>query len=347
MSNDIIPTNLTVPAHLANRVGSASSLGAAMSGGISDGVIIPRISLKGARFRIKEGKSEVVLPDHKLRAIIVGANPKLSKSYYAKTWKPDDEPAKPDCFSTMGDAPDAEAENPQSQSCATCPHAVWGSKITENGQKTKACSDFKRLAVVAADDPSGTIYMLQVTPAALRGLNDYHKELSMRGIPAEVVVTELSFDPDASFPKLQFAFGGWIDAPTQAVVDTLFGSAAVLEVTGENIKAAPPPLEVAKPVLVTYTPSSPPPPTPLQAAPATQPSQQVAYPASLVTQQEPTTEKQKDEPPKRGFGAAKAIEPTEVTPPRKAAAEPKPAQAASSKLLGDINDMLKDMDTDD
>ena len=82
--------------------------------------------------------------------IIVGANPALSKMYYAGKWDPDAEQKGPDCYSMNGLRPAADAKNKQSDLCSTCKHAAWGSKVSELGKEGKACSDSKRLAVVAA-----------------------------------------------------------------------------------------------------------------------------------------------------------------------------------------------------
>ena len=287
MSN-IIPANIQVPAHLAARVGAPSALAASLTGGLSSGEGFPRISIKGSRFRIVEGDAETVLDSTKLSVIIVGANPRLSKIWYAKQWTPDSDPSAPDCFSLDGIGPDPSATAPQNDLCASCPQNAWGSKVTPQGQQIKACADQKRLAVVAADDPTGPVYLLQVTPAALKGLNQYQKELSVRGIPPEVVKTTVSFDTDASFPKLKFSFGGFIEADTQEVVDALFGSAQVKEITGEVARTP-----VAVPQIAA--PSAPKPavkavaPAPV-AAPVEAPTP--AAPAPATT-------------PKRGFGAAK------------------------------------------
>ena len=236
MSN-IVPVNIQVPAHLASRVGVPSILGAALTGGLSSGVDFPRISIKASRFRIKEGDTETVLDSTNLDVVVVGANPRLSKTWYAKAWTKDAEPSAPDCYSLDGVSPDPEAEDPQNTLCASCPQNAWGSKVTDNGQQIKACSDNKRMAVVAADDASGPVYLLSVTPAALKGLNQYQKELSVRGIPPEIVKTRVSFDTDASFPKLKFTFGGFLDADVQEVVDGLFGSEQVKEIT--DIETSP------------------------------------------------------------------------------------------------------------
>lgn len=316
----LVPANIQIPAHLATRVGVPSALGAAITGGLSSGQSYPRISIKASRFRIVEGDTETVLDTTTLDVVIVGANPGLSKTWYAKKWDPNSEPAAPDCFSMDGISPDPESTLPQNDLCASCPQNAWGSKVTDNGQQVKACADQKRLAIVSADDPDGAVYLLQVTPAALKGLNQYHKELSMRGIPAEIVRTKISFDTDASFPKLTFAFNGFLDEQTQASVDKLFGSEQVLEITGQRttpapVPVAPKPKAVAAPVRVVETPAPAPAPA---AAPA-----------------------------KRGFGAAK---PAAAKPAKPVAAAPAPAPAAAdaaSSLADEIAALVGEVTADD
>lgn len=255
MSTQVALANIQIPAHLAARVGTQSVLNQALSGGLASGESIPRISIKGSRFRIVDGSTETVLESVSLDIVIVGANPKLSKTWYGKTWTPEAEPSAPDCFSLDGTHPDAASTEPQNDLCASCPQNAWGSRVTPQGKQIKACSDQKRLAVVAADDPTGSIYLLSVTPAALQGLGQYQKDLAVRGIPAEIVRTKVSFDTDASFPKLKFSFGGFLEEATQAEVDKLFGTEQVRTITGELRStpqpvpqvAAPKPAPVAKP----------------------------------------------------------------------------------------------------
>jgi hypothetical protein len=318
----IIPVNIKIPTHLANRVGSPSALAQSLTGGLSSGggESFPRISIKGARFRIIDGDTETVLDSTSLEVVIVGANPRLSKTWYAKQWTPDAEPSAPECFSLDGIGPDPQSTNPQNDLCASCPQNAWGSKVTPQGQQIKACADQKRLAVVAADDANGPIYLLQVTPAALKGLNQYQKELSVRGIPPEIVKTKVSFDTDASFPKLKFSFGGFLDEETQGVVDELFGSDKVKDITGE----------------IPRTPVSVP---------------KIAAPTKVsVKAVEPKPEPVVEEPPpppapstKRGFGAAKVEVKPKATAP-KAAPAPAPTASASSladeiaALVGEVSD---------
>lgn len=248
MANELVPTNIQIPAHLADRVGKPSALGDAMSGGISSGESFPRISIKGSRFRIVEGGVETTMDTMALEVIIVGANPGISKTWYAGAWDPNAEPTSPDCQSLSGISPDADSSNPQNDLCATCPQNAWGSKISPTGAKIKACADQKRLAVVPSDDPGGTVYLLQVSPAALKGLNAYNKELALRVIAPEIARTKIQFDTDASYPKLTFSFAGFNDEVTQSEVDKLFGSPEIKEITGEAAGANSPTPAIAAPV---------------------------------------------------------------------------------------------------
>lgn len=322
MSNLVI-ANAKIPAHLAARVGQPSVLAQALAGGITGGESFPRISIKGARFRIVENGNETVLNQTTLDVVVVGANPRLSKAWYAKEWSKDNEPSAPDCYSLDGVGPHPESTSPQNDACASCQWNAWGSKVAPNGQQLKACSDKKRLAVVAADDPTGPVYLLEVTPAALRGLNAYQQDLTRHGIAAEIVRTRISFDTNASFPKLQFGFGGYLDEDTMTAVDGLFGSDKVKEITGEQAPVAAP-----KPVVAA------PRPAPVKAAP-------------------PPVEEAEEEPapppaPKRGFGAAAAAPAAKAAP--KAAPKPAPkaeVAVAAVSLADEIAGLLDEVGADD
>ena len=50
--NNLVPTNIEVPAHLANRVGQPSALSVSLSGGMSrEGSSHSRISIKAPCFK--------------------------------------------------------------------------------------------------------------------------------------------------------------------------------------------------------------------------------------------------------------------------------------------------------
>lgn len=325
MSN-IVSLDAKVPAHLANRIGKPSALAEKLVGGISNGETWPRISIKGGRFRIKEGDAETVLQTTTIDVVIVGSNPRLSKTFYAKAWDPNAEPTAPDCSSMDGVRPDANVAEPQNDLCATCPHNAWGSKKGPQGQDLKACSDSKRIAVVSADDPSGPVYLMLVTPAALKDLNQYQKDLSHRGIAPELVRTRIGFDTNASFPKIKFGFGGWLTEDEITAVDEVLANPVIPEMTGEKARPAPAQIEApAKPK-----------PQLVKPAPAPAPAEEEEAPAPAAA-------------PKRGFGAK-----AEAAAPAKPAAAPKaakpkaaPVPEANASLEDEIAAMLSEAPSDD
>lgn len=192
-----------------------------------------KLSIKNSRFHISTDLGDAQLEQTSLDVIIVGANPNLSKVWYASEYTEDRETSTPDCFSLDGKSPHEKSSLQQSDLCAICPQNAWGSRVTPEGRKIKACADQKRLALVMADKADGDVLLLQVTPSSLSNLNAYQKSLMTRGIAPDIAVTTISFDTEVRFPKLKFSFGGFIDAKSQRHVDKLINSDDVRIITGE------------------------------------------------------------------------------------------------------------------
>lgn len=223
-------SNLTmnVPAHIAARIaarqqaGTKSSVAASI---VSDGPSIPRISIRAGRYRLVEEGVETTV-GVTLDTIIVGANPRVSKVFYAKQFDASATDARPDCWSNDGIKPDASVNSPVHNQCADCPHNVLGSKILPSGAKSKMCNDQRHLAVVAAADPT-KVYSLTVPVSGMKALREYFKELGNYGIGPEEVITELGFDDSASYPKIIFKQKGYVPEKAIARVDSLLESDSV------------------------------------------------------------------------------------------------------------------------
>lgn len=178
-----------------------------MQGG---GMSVPRISLKGQKFRFKMEGEEVEVVKENLDCVIVGIMPPhgTAKTFYEGAYDPNSADP-PDCSSSDGIHPDGWVTNPVSQSCATCKNNKFGSAISTNGKKSKACRDSKRLYIVKAQDmkeqKDPPYWLLNVTVSSLKPMNNYSAELKKSGITTpSVVVTRLGFDDEADFPKLTF-----------------------------------------------------------------------------------------------------------------------------------------------
>jgi hypothetical protein len=176
------------------------------------GLGFPVMSIKGKVFAIVRDGERKIVPNPKdpdspatfIDVVLVKANKNASKTFYMKGY--DDktgEAAKPDCFSRDGVAPDSQSSSPQSKTCVTCKHNVWGSKVGDNGNKGKACQDNVRLAIAqptALTEP----LMLRVPPASIRNLGEYGKLLKGRGVQYQMVLTRIGFVPEEATPKLTF-----------------------------------------------------------------------------------------------------------------------------------------------
>ena len=303
--NDIAIADVKVPAHIQKRMNQPSPLADKIGAGVTFGEAAPRISLKASRFRIVEDGEETILPETQIDVVFVGSNPRLSKVWYVSEWDPDAEATAPDCYSLDGVSPHPDAEQPQHDLCATCDSNAWGSKIAPNGTKLKACSDQKRMAVVAADNVDGPVYLLVVTPAALKGLGVYNKQLAQRGFPPDAIRTTLSFDPDASFPKLQFSFGGFLEDDAIEVVSKRTETDETRAITGERSES-----EVLAP-------------------PAAEPKGKTKPSISVVKDEVEDAEVVAEtKPAPKGFGKPKAAPKAEAKAAPKAEAKPEPEVAA-------------------
>lgn len=253
-----------LPAHLAAVIGQVRTVNANALVGAASGAL--RLVANQGRWRIKDGSSEIVLPDLTLDTIVVGALPGITKNFYAKAYVPGAENNdEPDCHSLKGDVPDADCPNKQCDSCAACPQNAWGSKVTPAGVDIKACSDYRRTAMIAADDPE-TVYQASVPPASIKDWIKYTKELENRGVDVSMVITRLSLDEH----KWVFAFAGFASAEQYEAVKELVGSPKVDMVLGlTGVPKAPKPVAIAAPKPTVVVP--PPAPAPV-AAPAAAPA---------------------------------------------------------------------------
>lgn len=141
--------------------------------------------------------------------IVIGALPKVSRTYYEAAYDPDKEATLPDCWSNLGDKPEASAGNPQARLCSECPQNVEGSGT--NG-KSRACRFQRRVAVLIGGDSSGDVYQFNIPAKSLFGkgvgnthpFESYNRFLAANGESVDTVVTRVSFDPDAETMALLF-----------------------------------------------------------------------------------------------------------------------------------------------
>lgn len=167
-----------------------------------------QISIKGGVWRMVVGGEEVAKnEDRSMNLVVIASGKGVARTFYAEKYE-EGKDIKPACWSAEGDKPNAEVENPQSSSCATCPQNIEGS----GEGKSRACRYSKRLAVALENDIGGNIYRLQVPAKSYFGKADgdkmplqaFGKFLAGHGIPITGIVTEARFDTNEAVPVLKF-----------------------------------------------------------------------------------------------------------------------------------------------
>ena len=210
MSNVALFSASNVPAFA--KKGELSNLAKSLAGGAGGGG--KRISIKGGVFRLLvDGKEVAAIDERFLDVVIVNAAPKIGRTFYMKAYD-SDAPAGPDCWSADGETPDATAEKPQSDRCATCPQNVKGSGQGES----RACRYSQRLAVVLASDIEGNVMQLQLPATSIFGKEDgdkrplqaYARYLAAQNVSPEMLVTRMQFDTKSESPKLFFKPARWV-----------------------------------------------------------------------------------------------------------------------------------------
>lgn len=179
----------------------------------SSSLSIPRISLRGKKFRVMADGEEVIKPSTELEVVILAVEPGpglFIKTFYEGTYNPNDT-SPPTCSSSNGVVPDGWVTSPQSDRCNTCPKNQFGSATSTTGKKAKACKDSKRIWAALPDDINGTVYALGIPVTSLKAVSAYAVDLKKHNYPMTAVVTKLTMDDDSDFPTLQFEISRFLD----------------------------------------------------------------------------------------------------------------------------------------
>lgn len=163
-----------------------------------------KIATKGKKFTMPDGQSgevmEVIILDF---AWFMVNYPGV---YNANN------PQQPNCFAVGRENPDSgdlrpheDAADKQHDNCKDCPKNQWKSAPSGNG---KACKNQRRLIVLPVGAEEDTEPMtIYVSPGALKNFDSYVSRLaSEHGLLPVQVITEMSFDPNQSYPSLVFKF---------------------------------------------------------------------------------------------------------------------------------------------
>jgi len=329
-----------LPAHLQGAFGDGSEL----SGGIAPSFAV--VSLRGKMWHIKHRGEEYTLylpadPNNGIPAntigkpyidvVIVKASPVISKNYYPNGYVQGSD-APPVCFSTDGTRPDVASAAKQAEACQVCPHNQWGSRITPDGKKGKACADLKRLAITPLGDLKnegfGGPMLLRVPAGSLQAMDAFNRQLQAAGVPYAAIGTRISFDTTAEYPLLKFEGMRYLTADEAGIVLELQKSDVVSRILSEPVDAgaqtpAAQPVQppVQQPVAQQPVVAAPVAPNPHLAAAPVQPVQQ---PVAAPPVQQPVVQQ------------AALAQVAQPAPPAQPAAQPTPPGVLPEALMAQL-----------
>jgi hypothetical protein len=185
-------------------------------------------------------------------AIILAMLDKPSRSFYASDYDPDAKGSAPDCFSNLGDKPEASASNRQASNCASCPKNIEGSG--KNG-KGKACRFSRKVALFLDGDESGDVYQFNIPAKSLFGKNtgntlpfeQYCRHLVSNQAAPDRVVTTVAYNLDAETMELNFTADRFITPEEyERVVQAQENPATTRLISFDQTKATAPAEEAPK-----------------------------------------------------------------------------------------------------
>ena len=112
------------------------------------------------------------------------------------------------CTSGDGITPIENSSAPQAKQCAVCPQSIWGSRITPNGKRAKACTEYATLKLITLEESNRAL--LRVPSTSLRSFREYKKSLSSRGYGLKNVVTHINVRPLENYNLLTFKVGRFL-----------------------------------------------------------------------------------------------------------------------------------------
>ena len=177
-------------------------------------------------------------------AIILAMLEKPSRSFYASDYDPDAKGTAPDCFSNLGDKPEASASNRQASNCASCPKNIDGSG--KNG-KGKACRFSRKVALFLDGDESGDVYQFNIPAKSLFGkgtgntlpFEQYCRHLVSNGAAPDRVVTTVAYNLDAETMELNFTADRFITPEElERVTEAQENAATTRLISFDIVKAA-------------------------------------------------------------------------------------------------------------
>lgn len=225
------------------------------------------VSLNGQTKKLEGRNADGdMVPLQVMRVVILDFNGRRGRRFYEKDFDPAQK-AMPRCWSEDGYKPHEAVKEPICSTCQLCPKSAKNSKINPTtGKGTVACSEFRTVAVVPANDLTFPALRLQLAVTSdwdkqspdleaqgWRAFQNYTEYLVSKDVTeTSMLVTKIRFDPNVNYPKLIFSEDRWLSEEeylgtvqprlgSDEVKSLLKGTWTPNGADGEKIKSPEPP----------------------------------------------------------------------------------------------------------
>lgn len=215
-----------VPAHIQQAFAETNIEDRVTVPGLSPSGKVWTISYEGTKTRMERPNADGdIEPIGVMRVVILDFAKRRGRAFYEGAYDPEKESA-PVCWSDDGVAPDPASTKLQSDKCATCPRAVKGSKVTDQGKQTVECAPHRMLAVMPVVGSQFFPHALRLKIAITsdfdqqspdaekqgwRGFQQFLNFIKANGANHTAsFVTKMKFDPSAAYPKIFFSAERWL-----------------------------------------------------------------------------------------------------------------------------------------
>jgi hypothetical protein len=196
------------------------------------GVSYPLIKYKGKVWSLQyKGKNHIITDPTTgyaspfIDVVVLNGAATKSKAYF-ENWE-EGSHERPLCTSMDSIVPDEGVVAKQSETCGLCERNKFHLNI--KGKNVRDCSDYKRLSVLVLPSITERLLgfpllepiFLRVPGGSLTNLSEMDTQARMRGLKYWAFVTRIDFDPNESYPKMQFTGVKKLEAAERPAIEQL------------------------------------------------------------------------------------------------------------------------------
>jgi hypothetical protein len=189
------------------------------------------IAINGEKTKLQKRDDDGdLVPVPVVRVVVLDWAKERGRAYYEGAYDPG-KPGRPRCWTEDGKKPDATVKEPCAKTCEECEFSKKGSRVTDNGKATVACSQHRMIVVLPITKNGFFEQPLRMKLAITSDYDGQSPDLEASGWYAfsnfmqlmrsrkvghtAMLVVKMKFDPGVAYPKIIFGFDRWLTPDEQ------------------------------------------------------------------------------------------------------------------------------------